>query len=91
MSRTQFEYDDEDYVQLSQLCEICGDRWFDDRPLKQWSRHPKVTVHVECDELDDIICKSADAPPKKQEKNYSLTSRKKKNETIVITIKHGQN
>lgn len=78
MSRTQFEYDDEDYVQLSQLCEICGDRWFDDRPLKQWSRHPKVTVHVECDELDDIICKSADAPPKKQEKNYSLTSRKKK-------------
>ena len=49
MSRHNPDYDDADYIQLSQRCEICCDRWLDDRPLKQWSKHPKVTVHVECD------------------------------------------
>lgn len=52
MSVNAPEYDDPDYVQVSQLCEICGDRWYGDRPLKQWSKHPNVTVHVDCDEVE---------------------------------------
>lgn len=49
MSRNQLDYDDPDYVQTSQLCEICGDRWYGSAPLKRWSKHPNVIVHVECD------------------------------------------
>ena len=74
MAYTSPDYDDIDYVQVSQRCEICGDRWFDDRPLKQWSLHPQVTVHEECDFIK---------PPKKKRCIIDLTIPVQK---VIITI-----